>query len=273
MERTKTRRHSGGQNLQAAYLRDLLFELVKLEFTSKYKASVIGVLWSFIRPLILLAVYTTVFGVMLEARWGISVSKTDYAMSLFLGLIVFQCFADTLTHASSVIVKNPNYVKKIVFPLSVLPIVSVLSAMIQAGVSLSVWFVVYLFLYGLPSVTVLWLPLPFLVLLPLLLGVSWLFSAVGVVFRDLEHVTGLICQALLFLSPIFYSLDTLPEKFQSVMRLNPLTTVIESLRSVMLFSQHPPFEMCFQTTLLLSCFMLLGLMTFYRCRPIFADLV
>lgn len=193
-----------------------------------------GVMWSFLHPLLMLAVYTFVFSVVFKSRWpGGSGNRVEFALMLFTGLVVFSVFSECINRAPNLVLGNVNYVKKVVFPLEVLPIVSMLSALFHAAVSLSVWYVFHLLYFGLPPVTGLLLPLVLLPLILFTLGVSWFLASLGVYVRDVAQVVGIVTTVLLFLSPVFYSVGVLPTHLQTLMHLNPLTDVIEQARAVL----------------------------------------
>jgi lipopolysaccharide transport system permease protein len=253
--------------------RALVLELAKREFTGRYRGSFGGLAWSFAQPLFLLAVYTVAFGVILQARWGFAGGTREYALMLFAGLIVFNAFAECLNNAPSLIASNPNYVKKVVFPLEVLPWVTALAALLHAVIGIAVWLVGYAVLVGTPSPAVVFFPAVLLALFPVLLGVGWLLSAVGVVVRDVGQLTGLIAHALLFLTPIFYSIDAAPAPLQRLLLLNPLTFVVEQLRIVLYHGQAPGWTGLAAYFVLASVFALLSLAVFRRMRPRFADLL
>lgn len=253
--------------------RSLVFELVKREFSSRYQGSFGGILWSVAQPVFLLAVYTLAFGVIFRARWGFSGGTGDYALMLFAGLIVFNAFSECLTRAPTLLTANPNFVKKVVFPLEILPWVMGIAAMFHALIGLAVWLIGYVLLVGRPNLTVLYFPLIFAMFFPVLLGIGWLLSALGVVLRDIGQLTGMVSHVLLFLSPIFYSIDAVPGPLQSIMMANPLTFIIEQFRLV-LYAGHAPSLRGLAAYFLLSLvFAWLSLVIFKRLRATFADLV
>ena len=251
----------------------LVRELVRREFSGRYHGSFGGVAWSFAQPLFLLAVYTFAFGVVLKARWGFSGGTADYSLMLFAGLIVFNAFAECLAKAPMLIVANPNFVKKVVFPLEVLPWVMALTAIFHALIGIAIWFAGYTLLVGVPKPSALLFPVIFVCFFPLLLGIGWLLSALGVVVRDIGQLTTMLSHALLFLTPIFYSIDAVPPLLQGVLMMNPLTFVVEQLRLVLFFGQAPPVTGLAVYFLLSSLFAWGSLMIFRRLRPGFADLV
>ena len=171
----------------------------------------------------MLVVYTFVFSVVFNARWSAgSDSKTEFALVLFAGLIVFNLFAECANRAPGLILANVNYVKKVVFPLEILPWVALGSAMFHAMISLGVWLAAYVLLFGLPHVTALFLPLVFLPLAFFIMGVSWALASLGVYLRDVSQFVGILTTVLMFLSPIFYPVTALPEAYRSFLLLNPL---------------------------------------------------
>jgi len=253
--------------------RDLLLELVKREFTGRYRGSFGGLAWSFAQPLFLLAVYTVAFGVILRMRWDFPGGTGDYALMVFAGLIVFNAFAECLTTAPSLITSNPNYVKKVVFPLEILPCVTAITAIFHALVGIAVWFLGYAILYGAPHPTAALFPAILLCLFPLLLGANWLLSALGVVVRDIGQLAALVAHAMLFLTPIFYGIDAVPPLLQNVLLANPLTFVVEQLRLVLFFGEMPSLRGLAVYFVLASAFAALALGLFRRLRPRFAEMV
>ena len=253
--------------------RELLLELVKRDLWGRYRGSFGGLAWSFAQPLFLLAVYTLAFGVILRMRWGFGGGTGDYALMVFAGLIVFNAFAECLNAAPSLIVANANYVKKVVFPLELLPCVTALTATFHAVVGIAVWFAGYAVLYGTPHPTALLFPAVLVCLFPLLLGVGWLLSAIGVAIRDIGQLAALFGHALLFLTPIFYGVDAVPPLLQNVLMANPLTFVVEQLRLV-LFQGVMPNVTAMAVYFALACvFAFLSLWVFRRMRPRFAEMV
>jgi lipopolysaccharide transport system permease protein len=253
--------------------RYLILELVRREFTGRYQHSMGGILWSFVQPLFLLAVYTLAFGVILKSPWGLSTDTKSFSLMLFAGLIVFNAFADCLRKAPTLITSNPNYVRKIVFPLEIMPWVLGLTALLNVAVSLTVWIVGYCLLIGMPSVTLLYFPLLLAAYFPLLLGVGWLFAALGIVVRDMDPFIAVISQALLFLTPIFFSREAAPAGLQTMLAINPLTFVVEQTRRILFLGQPPDFAGLAIYLSLALLFSVASLAFFRRVRPYFADLI
>lgn len=218
--------------------RGLIFALASREILGRYRGSMLGLTWSFFHPLLMLVVYTFVFSVVFQARWpGGSDSRTEFALVLFTALIAFGLFGECVNRAPALVLGNANYVTKIVFPLEVMPVVSVVSALFHAGISLLVWIGFHLAVRGIPPDTIFLLPLALVPLVLLVLGVSWFLASLGVFLRDVTHIVGVFTTILMFMSPIFYPVQAVPPEFQVIMSANPLTVVIEQVRDVMLWGK------------------------------------
>lgn len=254
--------------------RSLIYASAKRDVLGRYRGSVLGLLWSFFNPLFMLAVYTFVFSVVFNARWGGgSESKTEFALVLFAGLIVFNFFAECVSRAPIYILANPNYVKKVVFPLEILPFVGLLSASYHALISLSVWFAAYLILFGLPHVTALLLPMVMFPFALFIMGLSWALASLGVFLRDVSQTIVVIVTTLMFMSPIFYPVSALPEVYVYFLYLNPLTPVIEMTRDVLYWGKFPDFSVLALYWLVSGAIAWLGFAWFQKTRKGFADVL
>lgn len=254
--------------------RALIYNLAKREVVGRYRGSAIGLLWSFLNPLLMLLVYTFVFSVVFGARWvGGSDSRVEFALVLFAGLLVFNLFAECVTRAPTLILNNVNYVKKVVFPLEILPVVVMGSAAFHFLVSLLVWLLFYVVFFGMPSFSLLWLPLVVLPLMLMTLGISWFLASLGVYLRDVSQVIGVVTTALLFLSPIFYPVLALPESYRPYMQLSPLTFVVEQARGVMIWGAWPAWGGWLSYTAIALATFSLGFAWFQRTRKGFPDVL
>jgi lipopolysaccharide transport system permease protein len=254
--------------------RSLILALSKREVVGRYRGSFLGIFWSFFNPLFMLAVFTFVFSVVFKARWGGgSGSKTEFALVLFAGLIVFNLFAECINRAPSLILANVNYVKKVVFPLEILPLVVLGSAMFHAVISLGVWLTAYTLLFGMPHVTILLLPFVFLPLGLLIIGLSWMLASLGVYLRDVSQFVGILTTVLMFLSPIFYPVTALPEAYRSVLVLNPLMPAIEQTRSILYWGELPGMTMMGGYLMATTCIAWMGFAWFQKTRKGFADVL
>jgi lipopolysaccharide transport system permease protein len=249
--------------------RRLIVALTVREVLGRYRGSVLGMFWSLFQPILMLAVYTFVFGVIFRSRW----SRAEFALVLFSGLLVFNMFAECLNRAPGIILSNANYVKRVVFPLEILPIVAVAVALFHLFVSFMVWLAFYLFAIGVPSFTVMLFPLALLPLIFLSLGIGWLFASLGVFIRDTAQITGLFTTVLMFLTPIFYPADAIPERFRAVAALNPLVPVIEQVRRVLMW--HAGIDLHAWLLVLVQSIVVLwiGFWWFEKTRKGFADVL
>lgn len=218
--------------------RGLIYNLITREVIGRYRGSVMGLLWSFFIPVLMLFVYTFVFSIVFKARWTEgSDSKTEFALILFAGLIIFNLFSECVNRAPGLVLSNVNYVKKVIFPLEILPVVALGSAVFHFLVSLMVWLIFYLIIFGRPSPTIFQLPLVILPLVVMTLGVSWFLASLGVYLRDVSQFIGVITTMLLFLTPIFYPIAALPEAYRKFIQFSPLTFVVEQTRNVMMWGK------------------------------------
>ncbi len=253
--------------------RELIKASAKREVLGRYRGSFLGLLWSFFNPLFMLAVYTFVFSVVFKARWNVeSNSKTEFALLLFAGLIVFNLFSDCINRAPALVLNNPNYVKKVLFPI-VLPVVTLLSALFHGLISSGVWLLAYMVFFGVPHATILYLPLVIAPYLLFILGLSWALASLGVFLRDVSQLIGTVTTVLLFMSPIFYPATALPEEFRSWLYFNPLTLVIEQTRNALYWGKAPEFALMGIYALASALIAWLGFAWFQKTRKGFADVL
>lgn len=255
--------------------RRLIFQLARREVLGRYRGSLIGLAWSFITPLLMLAIYTFVFSTVFQARWGSGEEerRIDFAIVLFLGLIVHGIFAECINRAPQLIISNASYVKKVVFPLEIMPWVAMSSALFHAAACLLVLLAAQLLASGTLPWT--WLLLP-LVLAPLVLatmGIAWLLAALGVYVRDISQATSLVTSVLLFLSPVFYPVAALPASFRPYLLLNPLTFIIEQAREVAIWGRLPDWTGLLVYSLISLLLAWLGFWVFQKMRRGFADVL
>ncbi|WP_374600975.1 ABC transporter permease [Niveibacterium sp.] len=252
----------------------LIKALAQREVVGRYRGSVMGILWSFVNPVFMLLVYTFVFSVVFKARWNTgSESRSEFALILFSGLMVFNVFSECVNGAPSLISSNANYVKKVVFPLEVLPWVSLASSLFHFLVSFVVWLVFYVVIIGWPGVTVLLLPLVLFPLVLFVMGVSWVLASLGVYLRDVSQFAQIATSVLMFLSPIFYPANALPPEFRNGLLYNPLSIVIEQTRDVLLWSRVPDVSQYVGHLIGAATICWLGFSWFQKTRKGFADVL
>ena len=221
--------------------RQLIVQLSRREVIGRYRGSALGWAWSLVNPLFMLAVYMLVFSGIFTTRWegAGGERRSEIALILFLGLVVHGFFAECINRAPSLIVNQPNFVKKVVFPLEVIPWVGVVAALFHAAIGLVVLLAGQLLVsHHLPP-TALLLPIVILPLLFLLAGMSWLFAGIGVYVRDLSQVAVMFSTAMLFVSAVFFPLTAVPQPYRAWLRFNPLAVVIEQCRETLIFGRVP----------------------------------
>jgi len=241
----------------------------------RYRGSLLGLAWSFLTPLLMLLVYTFLFGVVFKSRWGGATveSRLDFGLILFVGLIVHGLFAECVNRAPGLVLQHASFVKRVVFPLEILPWTVMLSALFHSGVSLAIWFA-FAIVSGIGlSPTAIFLPLIFVPLVFLTMGCSWFLSSVGVYLRDTSHTVVILTSVLLFLSPIFFPSTAVPAQFRFLIRLNPLTFVVEQARAVLTFRSLPDFYWLAVVTAQNLALAALGLWWFQKTRRGFADVI
>lgn len=255
--------------------RQLIFQMTKREVVGRYKGSVFGLAWSFLHPILMLAIYTFVFSVVFKARWGVGSmdSKTQFAILVFVGMIVQGLFSEVVNRAPSLILSNANYVKKVVFPLEILPIISMGAALFHATISLLVLLAAFIFINGYLSWTVIFIPLILAPYVILVLGLAWALASLGVFMRDVGQTIGILTTVLMFMSPVFYPVSALPPRFQSWILINPLTFIIEQIRGVLVEGQLPDWSGLGIYSLIALMVMWIGYVWFQRTRKGFADVL
>lgn len=253
----------------------LILQLTRRDIATRYRGSLLGLFWSLATPLLTLALYTFLFGIVFRTRWNTAApeGRMEFALILFVGLIVHGFLAECLTRAPSLVLQYANLVKRVVFPIEILAWSLGGTALFNAGVAFLVWALAATLAGQPPGWTALWLPLVLVPLVLLALGVAWFLAALGVYLRDINHVIGLLTMVLLFLSPIFYRLDAVPPEFQALIRLNPLTFIVEQARGVLVWHQPPDLPRLALATAAGFGAAGLGLLGFQRMRRGFADVL
>lgn len=254
--------------------RSLITALIKREIIGRYRGSIMGMLWSLFNPIFMLVIYTFVFSVVFKARWSVdSESKTEFALMLFAGLMTFNLFAECINRAPGLIISNVNYVKKVVFPLEILSWVTFGSALFHYLVSLMVWLIASMILFGKLETTTLLMPFILAPLIMITLGLVWFLSSLGVYLRDVSQIIGVLTSVLMFMSPIFYPITALPLEYRYLLSINPLTPAIENARAVLFRGQLPDFSSLGMSYLIGGIVLFLGFVWFQKTRKGFADVL
>jgi len=255
--------------------RQLILQMARRDVIGRYRGSVLGLAWSLVTPLLMLAVYTFLFGVVFRSRWGTSAEegRVGYALTLFVGLIVHGLFAECVNRAPGLVLQHASFVKRVVFPLEILPWTVLASALFHASVSLCIWVLVAVASGAPLSPAALLLPLVFVPLVLLTMGCTWFLASLGVYLRDVGHSVALLTTVLLFLAPILYPMSAVPPDYRALIRLNPLTFVVEQARAVLTAGALPDFAGLAVFTAGSLLVATLGLWWFQKTRPGFADVL
>jgi len=255
--------------------RELIGQFAWREVVGRYKGAYLGLAWSLLNPLMTLAVYSFVFGMILKARFatGSDAGRLDFVLNLFCGLIVYGVFSNCLGRCAGVIIENRNFVKRVVFPLEALPVAILGGSLVNAAMGLAILLPVLAIFAPQLSSTMYLFPLVLAPLCALTLGLSWFLASLGVFLRDIGQVVIVGLQLLFFASPIIYPLSAAPDNWQLLMRLNPLTTILEDSRRTLISGQSPEWGWWLAVTVLSIVVLQLGYVWFMKSKRVFADLV
>ncbi|MEI7028256.1 ABC transporter permease [Paenibacillus sp. y28] len=254
--------------------RDLIIQFAKRDILTRYKGSNLGMIWSFLQPLLMLVVYTFVFSVVFKSKWGeTGTSKTEFALILFCGMAAYNIFAEVISRSPNLIKDNANYVKKVIFPLEIMPIYVVISAVFNALISFIILVLGLIIFMDVFHWTIIFLPLVLLPLVLLTIGLSWIFSSLGVYLRDINYLIGILVSALMFLSPIFYSLNSVPEDFRQFFYFNPISYVVEDLRGIFVYGAYPNWTWLLSGTIMGFIIMFIGYYWFMKTKKGFSDVL
>jgi lipopolysaccharide transport system permease protein len=269
--------------------RSLIWQFAQRDIAARHRGSWLGILWVLLHPLVMLAVYTFVFAIIWEARWsetgaggaagpltGTLAEKATFAITLFCGLVVYEVFSVSVSNAPTLVVHNPNYVKKVIFPLEVLPLAQVLAALVLSAVGIGVLLVANLALRHTVSATIWAVPLVLVPLVLLAAGLTMLASSLGVFLRDLRVIVTVLVQILFFMTPILYpaeKLAKLPAWLQSLLSFNPLAPIFESARATLVFGAMPDFAGLAYAAAVGCVAFVIGYAVFTKAKRGFADVL
>lgn len=254
--------------------RYLIWQMTKRDVAGRYRGSLLGILWSFMIPVLMLAIYTFVFSYIFKARWGTETgTKTEFALFLFAGLIIHSIFSECVNRAPLLILGNPNYVKKVVFPLEILPWVTMGSVLIHSAISVLVLLIGYAYIHGGLNWTTIFLPVVVFPLVLFTMGASWFLASFGTYVRDVNQAVGIVTTMLIYMSPIFYPASVLPKEVRPYLFLNPLTFIIEQMRDIILVGNTPAWLRLGIFTAISFMIAWLGFYWFQKTRKGFADVI
>jgi lipopolysaccharide transport system permease protein len=252
---------------------ELILSLAKRDLLTRYKGSVLGIVWAVVTPIVMIAIFTFIFAGIFGARFGSSNSHWDYALYLFCGLIPWTMFQETLQQSATTIVNHANLVKRVIFPLETLPVAQAFSALgNQLFASIALLLAVVLIQHQLP-ITFVWFPVILIPQLLIAIGAGWLLASLGVFLRDIVQGVSLVLMAWMYLTPIIYPESIVPERFKRLINLNPFTPLVRNYRRIFLENQHPDWAGLGYFTLIALLVFLFGYWWFARTRKNFADVI
>lgn len=253
--------------------RELIRSMVRRELTSRYKGSVMGIAWSVITPAVMIVIFTIIFSGIFNARFGNEGGHLSFAVYLFCGLLPWIAFSEGVQRATNSIHENVSLVKRVVFPVEALPVNLALAAVMQQLLGTLVLLVAALLFEGKLHATALMLPLLLLPQLMATVGLGWLMASLGVFIRDMPQFNQLLLMAWMYLTPIFYPENSIPEKWRWLVNLNPMAPLIRSYRRILLEGRMPDWKgLSYTTGFALLCF-LFGYWWFIRTKKAFADVL
>lgn len=254
--------------------RNLLKQLWMRDFSIRYKNGVLGITWALINPLMMLALYSFVFVFVFQMRWGSGPdTKGNFVILLFTGLVVHGFFAEFITRAPQLITSNSSYVKKVVFPLELLPLMPMLSALVNFFIGMTLVCLLLFYLQGSVPLTIVFLPFIITPYALMVLGLSYFLAATGVFVRDLTHVVGIISTIAMFASPVLFPIENVPENFRIYLYANPLTVIVEQLRDVSILGNAPDWWIMLIYTAAAAVVFAVGFSWFQATRKGFADVL
>ena len=253
----------------------LIQQFVKRDVLSRYRGSYLGMLWSLLRPLSMLALYTVVFGYIFQSKLGNhpNESKLDFTLALFCGLILFDFLAECTSRAPTLVLSSPNYVTKVVFPLEILPVMAVGAALTQLVISFVPLFIGLVCAHGTIPLTALYLPVLLVPLILLCLGLTWLLASLGVFVRDINSVVPVLLMIVLYASAIFYSISKVPPGLLPIVLYNPLAVVIDEARNAVLWGVPPDWPHYSLMLAVSFVVLVVGYAFFMRTKNAFADVL
>lgn len=255
--------------------RGLIRQLTRREILFRYKGSYLGLYWAFLQPLFMLGVYTFVFSVVLESKWGVNIQndRLTFAMALFCGILTFNLLGDVANASPGLIIGNISFVKKVIFPLEILPVVKLFGALVHSCFGLGILFLGMIVSGHAFSWTIALLPLVWLPMAMLALGCGYFLSSLGVFIRDIGATVGVLVSMFLFMSPIFYPLEAVPDEFQAYCRINPIAIYVEDARRVVLWGQTPDWTWFLAGLAFAMIVLVTGFTFFMRSKKAFADVI
>jgi lipopolysaccharide transport system permease protein len=253
--------------------RSLLRSMVRRDILARYRGSFGDVLWTVLNPLLLMSTYFFVFGIVLQSRFGADNSRSGFVLYFLAGMLPWLAFSEAAGRAPYVLIEHRNFIKKLVFPVEILPVTQVFSALVTEAFALGIFLIGLLLSRGSIPLTILWLPVLLIPQVLFTLGVAWFLAALGVFMRDLGQMMGFLLTLWFFLTPICYPEASLPPQAAGILTKNPIYVFVEGYRAVFLEHSAPAFHSLWKLWVVSGVVFLLGHAWFYKLRRSFADVI
>ena len=252
----------------------LLSNMTITDIKKRFQGSILGIFWAVIAPLIMLVIYTVIFSEVFSIKWNSDTSnKFEFAMMLFCGLCMYNMFSTVLGRSVGLIEQNKNFVKKVVFPIEILPVTITLSALFDCVISIIVLIAATFILTSNITITILQVPVILLPHIVFCLGIAYFFSALSVYVKDMANFISILITVCMYASPVFFPLSALPEKFRFFIMLNPMTYGMENMRLAVIHGEVLNFEYYLISVVSAVTFHLAGKWVFNKAKRGFADLL
>lgn len=253
----------------------LILVFARREYEAQHRSTFLGIFWNMLSPLIMLALFTFVFGYIFQGRFTTSVTESpgDYAIALFIGLSLYNMVAAALTGSPSILLANSVYVKTLSFPIEILSVSQLVNLLVNLAISLGLCLLGFLVLHGFIHWTAIFTVLYIVCLALMVLGISWFLSALTVFVPDVPGITAPLSMVLMFLSGVFFSIDNMSPGLQVLFRLNPLSVLIYEVRNIILYGAMPNFAHLAVLFVIALAMAVLGYAFFSRSKTAFSDLL
>jgi lipopolysaccharide transport system permease protein len=252
---------------------DLIISLSRRELAARYRGSALGLIWAILTPVVMIAIFTIIFAGIFKAKFGVNSSQWDYALYLFCGLLPWNAFQETLQLSANTIVSHANLVKRVVFPLETLPVSLALAAIANQLFGTAALILAVLILRHETNPTILFLPVLLIPQLIATLGAAWLLASLGVFVRDIVQGVTLLLMAWMYLTPIIYPESLVPDRYRTVINLNPFTALVRNYRRIILEGSTPDWRGLAYFGIFASVVFVFGYWWFARTRKNFADVI
>lgn len=255
--------------------RELIAAFARREFQAAHRDTYLGMFWSLLTPLIMLALFTLVFGIIFKGKFSGAATETptEFAIALFVGLSFYNCIGQALTGGPQVILANSIYVKTLSFPVEILPLAAIINILMNFGISIGLCMIAFIAVHGYVHWTSIFVVIHIACVSLLSLGLCWFLSSLAVFVRDTPAVTGPISMVLMFLSSVFFPIGSVPGRVQWLFKVNPVAIIIDDARGCLLYGRFPALLPLAVVLVISVAVLIFGYWFFMRTKPAFADVI